>query len=160
MALDVGSNLPDITIHTKIDGKVEEINFRDWCADKKIVLFYVPGAFTQTCTNTHLPGFVRHCDQFAEKAVDAVACLSVNDVHVMHAWGDHVGALGKIVMLADSHAELARALGVNKDFGSVLGERAVRCGFIVDKGKIVHSFIEEPGQLTGSGAEAMLEALG
>ncbi len=86
------------------------------------------------------------------------ACRSM--MYVMHAWGEQVGALGKIVMLADSHAELARALGVNKDFGAVLGERAVRCGFIVDKGKIVHSFIEEPGQLTGSGAEAMLEALG
>lgn len=159
MALEVGTNLPEITIHTKTGDSVEEINFRDWCGDRKIVLFYVPGAFTQTCTNTHLPGFVRQFDSFAEKGVDAVACLSVNDVFVMHAWGDHVGALGKIVMLADSHADLARALGVNKDFGPVLGERAVRCAFIVDKGVIVHSFIEEPGQLTGSGADAMLEAL-
>ena len=83
----------------------------------------------------------------------------MNDAHVMKAWGEQVGALGKIVMLADSRAELAQSLGVTRDFGPVLGERAQRCGFIADKGIIIHSFIEEPGQLTGSSAEAILEAL-
>ena len=160
MALAVGTKLPNVTIHTKTKDSVEEINLLDWCGERRVVFFYVPGAFTQTCTNTHLPGFVRLFDSFAKKAVDVVACISVNDAHVMKAWGEQVGALGKIVMLADSRAELAQALGVTRDFGPILGERAKRCGFIVDKSIVTHSFIEKPGQLTGSGAEAMLEALG
>ena len=159
MALTVGKKLPNVTIHTKTEGSVEEINLLDWCGDRRIVFFYVPGAFTQTCTNTHLPGFVRLFNSFTKKAVDVVACISVNDAHVMKAWGEQVGAIGKIVMLADSRAELAQALELTRDFGPVLGVRAKRCGFIADKGIIIHSFIEEPGQLTGSSAEAILEAL-
>ena len=159
MALAVGTKLPNITIHTKTEDSVEEINLLDWCGERRVVFFYVPGAFTQTCTNTHLPGFVRLFDSFAKKAVDVVACISVNDAHVMKAWGEQVGALGKIEMLADSRAELAQTLGVTRDFGPVLGERAKRCCFVADEGIIIHSFVEEPGQLTGSSAEAVLEAL-
>ena len=94
-----------------------------------------------------------------EDLIRGIIVQSGNDAHVMKAWGEQVGALGKIAMLADSRAELAQALGVTRDFGPVLGERAKRCGFIADKGIIIHSFIEEPGQLTGSSAEAILEAL-
>ena len=159
MALAVGTKLPDVTLHTKTGDSVEEISLLDWCEDRRIVFFYVPGAFTQTCTNTHLPGFVRLFDSFAKKAVDVVACISVNDAHVMKAGAEQVGALGKIEMLADSRAELAQALGVTRDFGPVLGERAKRCCFVADEGIIIHSFVEEPGQLTGSSAEAVLEAL-
>ena len=141
MALAVGTKLPNVTIHTKTEDSVEEINLLDWCGERRVVFFYVPGAFTQTCTNTHLPGFVRLFDSFARKAVDVVACISVNDAHVMKAWGEQVGALGKIVMLADSRAELAQALGVTRDFGPVLGVRAKRCGFIADKGIIIHCLL-------------------
>ena len=83
MALAVGTKLPDVTLHTKTEDLVEEINLLDWCGEKRVVFFYVPGAFTQTCTNTHLPGFVRLFDSFTKKQVDAVACISVNYAHVM-----------------------------------------------------------------------------
>ena len=107
MALTVGKKLPNVSLHTKTEDSVEEINLLDWCGERRVVFFNVPGAFTQTCTNTHLPGFVRLFDTFAKKAVDVVACISVNDAHVMKAWGEQVGALGKIEMLAENHmAEL------------------------------------------------------
>lgn len=159
MTLTAGSPLPSAPIQIRTDDGVDTHDIRDWCGDRRVVFFVVPGAFTPTCSARHLPGFIDHHASFDAAGVDAIACLSVNDAFVMRAWGESAGAQGKVVMLADSQAELARALGIAKDFGPVLGERAMRCAFVVDKGEITHAYIEEPGAFEVSSAEAVLAAL-
>jgi peroxiredoxin len=159
MSLQRGIQLPDVTVFTKNDDGIEAHNLKEWSRGLKIVFFCVPGAFTQTCSERHLPGFIEHRDKFSERGIDAVVCIAVNDPHVMDAWGKQVGAKGKIEMMADPLAELATALQTRKDFGIPLGVRSKRCGFITNDGLVTYSFVEEPGELTGSGAEAMLAAL-
>jgi peroxiredoxin len=127
---------------------------------KKVVLVSVPGAFTPTCSAKHLPGFVEHADDFLEKGVDTVACMAVNDVFVMRAWGKDQGAGDKVKMLADGNGEYARALGLQLDgtaFG--MGMRGQRFAIIVDDGVAVHTAIEAPGKFEVSSAERVLAKL-
>jgi len=125
---------------------------------KKVVLFAVPGAFTPTCSMAHLPGFVVHVDDIKAKGVDTVACMSVNDVFVMHAWGQSANA-EHLMMLADGNAEFTAALGLELDgtaFG--MGKRSQRFAMIVDDG-IVSMLNVDAGALEGSSAETVLAAL-
>ena len=129
-------------------------------AGKKVVLVSVPGAFTPTCSASHLPGFVKQADALLAKGVDSIACMSVNDVFVMHAWGEdqHVG--DKVMMLADGNGEYAKALELEMDgtaFG--MGTRAQRFAMIVDDGTATHVAVEAPGQLEVSKAESVLANL-
>ena len=159
MSLQTGLQLPEVTVFTKSDDGLEAHNLNEWSQGRKIVFFCVPGAFTQTCSERHLPEFIEHRAKFAERGVDAVVCVAVNDPHVMHAWGKQSGATGKIEMMADPQAELAMALQTSKDFGVPLGIRSKRSGFITNDGVVSYAFVEEPGELTGSSAQAMLAAL-
>ena len=159
MTIAVGHTLPSITLFTKNENEVQKFDLSKWSLNKKVVFFFVPGAFTQTCSKQHLPGFVSKRDEFAKKGVDAVACISVNDPHVMLAWGQQTDAIGKIEMLSDPRAEFATALGTVKDFGQPLGIRSKRCGFVTEGGVITYLHIEEPGELSGSSAIEMLAAL-
>ena len=159
MSLQTGSQLPDVTVFTKGDDGLEAHNLNEWSQGRKIVFFCVPGAFTQTCSERHLPAFIEHREKFSEKGMDAVVCIAVNDPYVMDAWGKQVGASGKIEMMSDPQAELAMALQTSKDFGIPLGIRSKRCGFITNNGVVSYVFVEEPGELTGSSAEAMLAVL-
>ncbi len=129
-------------------------------AGKKVVLVSVAGAFTPTCSASHLPGFVKQADDLLAKGVDSIACMSVNDVFVMHAWGEdqHVG--DKVMMLADGNGEYAKALELEMDgtaFG--MGTRAQRFAMIVDDGTATHVAVEAPGQLEVSKAESVLANL-
>ncbi len=129
-------------------------------AGKKVVLVSVPGAFTPTCSASHLPGFVKQADELLAKGIDSIACMSVNDVFVMHAWGEdqHVG--DKVMMLADGNGEYAKALELEMDgtaFG--MGTRAQRFAMIVDDGTATHVAVEAPGQLEVSKAESVLANL-
>jgi peroxiredoxin len=159
MKLQTGFHVPDVTVFTAGDDGLDTHNLQEWSKGRKVVFFCVPGAFTQTCSELHLPGFIELSDKFAERGVDAIVCIAVNDPYVMSAWGKQTGASDKVEMMADPQAELAMALGTNKDFGAPLGIRSRRCGFIADNGVITYAFTENPGELTGSGAEAMLAAL-
>jgi peroxiredoxin len=104
---------------------------------KKVVLFSVPGAFTPTCSNQHLPGFVQQADTLRTKGVNTVACLSVNDVFVMDAWGKASGVHGKVTMLADGNAEYTKALGLELDAtGFGMGIRGQRFAMVVEDGKV------------------------
>jgi len=125
---------------------------------KKVVLFAVPGAFTPTCSVAHLPGFVVHVDEIKAKGVDTVACMSVNDVFVMHAWGQSANA-EHLMMLADGNGDFTGALGLELDgTGFGMGKRSQRFAMIVDDG-VVSLLNVDAGALEGSSAEAVLAAL-
>ena len=132
----------------------------DLFSGKKVVLVSVPGAFTPTCSMNHLPGYVDQIDALKGKNVDTVACMAVNDVFVMDAWGKDRGVGGNVMMLADGNGEYAGALGLEMDAsGFGMGIRGQRFAIIVDDGKATHVAIEAPGQFEVSKVEAILEAL-
>ena len=129
-------------------------------AGKKVVLVSVPGAFTPTCSASHLPGFVKQADALLAKGVDSIACMSVNDVFVMHAWGADQNVGDKVIMLADGNGEYAKALELEMDgtaFG--MGTRSQRFAMIVDDGTATHVAVEAPGQFEVSKAESVLANL-
>lgn len=126
--------------------------------DKRVVLFAVPGAFTPTCSNAHLPGYVVLADQLMAKGVDAICCLSVNDAFVMKAWQDAQNAEA-ITMLADGDGSWTRALGLAKETGAFGGVRAQRFALIANDGVVEQLFVEAPGKFEVSDAQSLLAAL-
>ncbi|WP_236896363.1 peroxiredoxin family protein [Devosia sp. SL43] len=125
-----------------------------------VVLFAVPGAFTPTCHVNHLPGFIANESKLRAKGVDRIVCASVNDHHVMKAWAEGSGALGKIDFMADGNAELAEALGLARDFsGSGMGKRFARAAMLIRDGIVDAVFIEDGPGVNASGAPAILMAL-
>ena len=127
---------------------------------KTVVLFSVPGAFTPTCDAKHLPGYLQHFDAFKAKGVDTIACMAVNDVFVMNAWGKASGAGDKVLMLADGNGDYSRALGLELDArGFGMGTRGQRFAVIVKNGVATHVNIEAPGKFEVSAAEYVLKQL-
>ena len=127
---------------------------------KRVVLVSVPGAFTPTCSMNHLPGFVDHADEFVARGVDTIACMAVNDVFVMSAWGKDREVGDKVLMLADGNGDYARALGLELDgTGFGMGMRGQRFAIVVDDGVATHVAVEAPAQFEVSKAEAVLEVL-
>ncbi len=127
---------------------------------KTVVLFSVPGAFTPTCDAKHLPGFVQLADQIRAKGVDLIACMAVNDVFVMNAWGKASGVGDKVMMLADGNGEYAKALGLSLDAsGFGMGQRGQRFALVVEDGVARHVDVEAPGQFKVSAAEHVLGQL-
>ena len=127
---------------------------------RKVVLFALPGAFTPTCSMNHLPGFLAACDSIKAKGIDTIACTSVNDVHVMNAWGKASGADGKIMMLADGNGDFARAMGLNVDLKAAgMGERSRRYSMLVDNGVVKTLNVEDKSGVNVSGADTMMEQL-
>ncbi len=159
MTLTAGAQIPDVTVHIKTEDGIEAIQTADYFANARCVMFVVPGAFTPTCSARHLPGFIEHIEKLKAGGVDKIACLAVNDAHVMKAWGDASGATGNIDMIADSTASFAEAMGIAVDMGPVMGYRAGRCAFIAENGVISKIFIEEPGAFDVSSAEHILSEL-
>jgi len=127
---------------------------------KKVVLFSVPGAFTPTCDARHLPGFIQHAADFKAKGVDTVACMAVNDVFVMKAWGKASAVEDKVLMLADGNGDYARALGLEMDAtGFGMGLRGKRFAVVVQDGVVKSLFVEGPGEFKVSSAEHVLSQL-
>ena len=160
MTIKQGDKLPSATLKIMGPDGPREVSVEDFFGGRKVVLFAVPGAFTRTCSAKHLPGFVGHADEILAKGVDAIACVSVNDVFVMNAWGKDRGVGDKVMMLADGNGEYARALGLEMDgtaFG--MGMRGQRFAIIVDDGTATHVAVEAPGKFEVSKAEAILDAL-
>lgn len=159
MTIREGDPIPNSVLSQMSGNGPQTINTSDYFANRKVVLFSVPGAFTPTCSAYHLPGFVDHLDDFFEKGVDAVACVSVNDVFVMHAWGQSAGADG-IDMLADGNGEFAIALGLELDGTAFfMGKRSQRFALIAEDGIVTRLMVEEPGEFRVSSAESVLAAL-
>ncbi len=127
---------------------------------KKVVLFAVPGAFTPTCSQEHLPGFVEKAAEIKARGVDTIACMAVNDAFVMDAWGSHAHVGDAILMLADGNAEYTQALGLALDAsGFGMGTRCQRFAMVVEDGTISQLHIEAPMAFKVSSAENILEHL-
>jgi peroxiredoxin len=128
---------------------------------KRVVLFAVPGAFTPTCSNSHLPGFLKNADALKAKGVDAIAVTGVNDVFVMEAWKKSTGATGKIEFLADGNGDFAKALEMTMDgSGGGLGTRSKRYAMLVEDGVVKKLNIEEaPGKAENSSADNLLKQM-
>lgn len=157
MTIQVGEKVPSVTLTRMGDKGPEPISTDDLFAGKKVVLFAVPGAFTPTCSAKHLPGFVEHADALKTKGIDEVACVSVNDVFVMGAWGKEQKAAAKVTMLADGDAQLTRALGLELDLtGKGLGVRSQRYAMLVEDGIVKSLNVDPGGSFDKSSAEAML----
>lgn len=161
MTIAVGARLPDTTFMTKEDGGLDALSTANVFAGKIVALFGVPGAFTPTCNGVHLPGFLAAMDQFEGKGVNTVACVSVNDAHVMQAWAEATGADGKILFLADGNADFARATGLDVDVSAGgMGTRLKRFSMLVDDCVVKELHIEVTrGQVIETSAEHLLLAL-
>ena len=160
MAIKVGERVPSGTLKMMTKDGPKDVSTDDLLRGKKVVLFSVPGAFTPTCDAKHLPGFVQLADQIRAKGVDTIACMAVNDVFVMNAWGKSSGVGDKVTMLADGNGEFAKALGLELDarkFG--MGTRGQRFALVIDDGVLKSLNVEEPGQFKVSAAEHVLGLL-
>jgi peroxiredoxin len=160
MTIAAGDKMPSGAFGIMTEAGPGAISTDDLFSGKKVVLISVPGAFTPTCSMNHLPGFVDQFDELKNKNVDTVACMAVNDVFVMDAWGKDRGVGENIMMLADGNGDYAKALGLEFDAsGFGMGVRGQRFAIVVDDGVATHVAVEAPGQLEVSKAEAILAAL-
>jgi len=160
MSIQAGEKMPSGAFGVMTDSGPGGMSTDDLFSGKKVVLVSVPGAFTPTCSMNHLPGFVDQADALRAKGVDTIACMAVNDVFVMDAWGKDRGVGDDVVMLADGNGDYARALGLEFDgSGFGMGTRGQRFAIIVDDGVATHVGVEEPGQFDVSKAEAILAKL-
>lgn len=126
----------------------------------RVVFFAVPGAFTPTCHVNHLPGFIANADKLRAAGVDRIVCAAANDQHVVKAWAEASGALGKIDFIADGNAALAKALGLDKDYsGAGMGTRFARSAMLITNGVVDAVFLEDAPGVTATGAPAILMAL-
>jgi peroxiredoxin len=160
MTIATGDRIPDVKVFTFGENGPEATTSGEVLGTGKVVLFAVPGAFTPTCSDHHLPGFVMRADELRAKGVDKVVCVSVNDPFVMSAWGNdqHVGR--SVVMLADGNGEFAAAMGLTMDgSGFGLGSRSQRYAAIIDDGVVTWLGIEPGPGLAASSAEEVLAAL-
>ncbi|MDG2501411.1 MAG: peroxiredoxin [Porticoccaceae bacterium] len=158
MTIQVGDKIPQGILTVMGAEGPAGISTTELFDGKKVVLFAVPGAFTPTCSMAHLPGFVVHVDEIKAKGVDTVACMSVNDVFVMDAWGKSANA-EHLMMLADGNATFTEALGLVLDgSGFGMGTRSLRFAMIVEDG-VVTLLNVDAATLDGSSAEAILAAL-
>ena len=160
MTISAGEKMPSGTFGVMTDAGPGAVSTDELFAGKKVVLVSVPGAFTPTCSMNHLPGFVDQAAQLTSKGVDTIACMAVNDVFVMDAWGKDRGVGDDVMMLADGNGDYARALGLEVDFtGFGMGMRGQRFAIVVDDGVATHVGVEAPGEFEVSKAEAILAAL-
>jgi peroxiredoxin len=160
MTIKVGDKLPSGTLtHMTKDGP-QKISTEQLFGGRKVVVFSVPGAFTPTCDAKHLPGFVQHADAIKAKGVHTIACMAVNDVFVMNAWGKASHVDDKVLMLADGNAEYAKALGLEMDAsGFGMGVRGKRFAIVADNGVVKGLYVEGPGEFKVSSAEHVLGQL-
>ena len=157
MRIAVGDTIPKATVYVMGESGPESKTSTDLFADRKVVLFALPGAFTPTCSAKHLPGFIDAASDFKGKGVDDIICLSVNDAWVMEAWGKAQGAQGKVTMVGDGNGDLSRAMGFASDMRkSGFGERSIRYAIVVDNGVVTHLNVEAPRKFEVSDAQTML----
>lgn len=157
MAIREGEKIPSVTVKAT---DMTDLSTEELFGGKKVVLFGVPGAFTPTCSNQHLPGFIEKADELRAKGVDDIVCMSVNDAFVMDAWGKQLGAGDKVRLIADGNGALSKALGLDFDgSGAGFGLRCQRFAAIVDDGVVKKLAVEEPMKFEVSSAESILSAL-
>lgn len=161
MPIEVGDKLPEATFKVRTSDGLGDVTTHELAAGKKIVLFAVPGAFTPSCHNQHLPSYLEHHDALKEKGIETIACVAVNDAFVLGAWGDESRTGDKVVLLSDGNADFTRAIGMDFDgSGFGLGTRSKRYAMIVEDGVVKHLAVEDaPPQVDASKADKLLAAL-
>jgi len=160
MTIAIGETLPTVDLYRMGDKGPEKVSSAELFTGRKTVLFAVPGAFTPTCSQAHLPGYVARADELAAKGVDQIVCLSVNDAFVMDAWGRQQNAGENILMIADGSGDFTRAVGLELDLSDRgLGKRSQRYAMVVDDGVVTRLSVEKAGKLEVSDADSMLAAL-
>jgi peroxiredoxin len=160
MTIKAGDKIPSATFTVYGAEGPKPLSSTELFGGKKVALFAVPGAFTPTCSAKHLPGFKTHAGHLRAKGVDTIACVSVNDVFVMHAWGENQGVGEDVLMLADGNGDFTKALGLELDAGRFgMGQRSQRYSMIVDDGVVKELNVEEGGEFRVSSADYMLAQL-
>ena len=161
MTIQVGDRLPAVNLKQLTADGIKDVPITDLTSGRKVVLFAVPGAFTPTCSEKHLPGFVEQAEAIKAKGVDAILCVAVNDPFVVGAWEKARNVGGKVQMLSDGNAEFTRALGLDFDGSAVgLGTRSKRYAMVVDDGTVKTLLVEDaPAQAEKSSAAAILATL-
>jgi peroxiredoxin len=160
MTIKVGEKAPEATFTTFGPEGPKPMSSDELFAGKKVALFAVPGAFTPTCSAKHLPGFKVNAGELKAKGVDTIACVSVNDVFVMKAWGEDQSVGDDVLMLADGNGDFTRAVGLELDAGRFgMGKRSQRYSMIVDDGVVKELNVEQGGEFKVSSAEYMLAQL-
>lgn len=158
--IQAGQTIPDVKVTLLEQGKLDELSTAEFFRGKKVVLFGVPGAFTPTCSDRHLPSFLENAEQIRAHGVDEIACTAVNDHYVLEAWGASRGVGKRIRMLADGNGDFARALGlVNDSRPWGLGFRSRRYAAIVEDGTVTAIWVDSPGRFEVSGADQVLAEL-
>ncbi len=160
MAIQVGDKIPSVRLQAVTPEGVKQVTTDELFGGKKVVLFAVPGAFTPTCSEQHLPGFVERAAEIKGKKVDAILCLSVNDPFVMAAWAKDRRVGSQVTLVADGSAEFTRAVGLDMDgskFG--MGTRSQRYALIAENGVVTHLAVDKPMKFELTSAEAVLERL-
>ena len=158
MTIQIGDRIPEVNIK-RINGGIDTVDTHRFFEGRKLVLFAVPGAFTPTCSEKHLPGFIAQFDAFRDKGV-GVACMSVNDPFVMKAWAASQNAPADMEILADGNGDFARALGLEMDASAYgMGLRSKRFAMYAEDGVVKLLEIEAPGEFRVSSAEHMLSLL-
>ena len=140
-----GERVPDVVFRIRKDGAFHDVTAADLFAGKRVALFALPGAFTPTCSSTHLPGYIGFAGKLRQAGIDAIYCLSVNDSFVMNAWAADQGATEDCVtMIPDGSGHFSRAMGmlVNKDDFS-FGDRSWRYAMVVNDGVIEQMWTED-----------------
>ncbi len=160
MTIKVGDRLPSVTLQLKDESGVRNIESDELFAGKKVVLFALPGAFTPTCSASHLPGYVLKAGDFHAKGVDSIVCLSVNDAFVMAAWGEDQNVGDRVMMIADGSAKFSITVGLELDLNERgMGIRSQRYAMIVNNAVVEALNLEEPGKFEVSDADTMLNCL-
>jgi glutaredoxin/glutathione-dependent peroxiredoxin len=161
MTIQVGDRLPAVNLKQLTADGIKDVPITDLTRGKKVVLFAVPGAFTPTCSEKHLPGFVEQADAIKAKGVDEILCVAVNDPFVLSAWEKARNVNGKVKILSDGNAEFTRAIGLDLDAsGFGLGTRSKRYAMVVEDGVVESLMVEDvPTQAEKSSASAILSAL-
>lgn len=160
MTIKLGDKLPDTTFMEMTGDGPGPVSTADVFAGKTVALFAVPGAYTPTCSASHLPGFVDKQGALAAKGIDAIVCTSVNDVFVMAAWGKSAGAGDTVRMLADGNGSFAQAVGLDMDAsGFGMGQRSQRYSMLVKDGVVTALNVEQGGDFEVSSADYMLARL-
>ena len=158
--IERGDSIPSVPVKLVTGDGIADTTSDTVLGEGLTVFFAVPGAFTPTCHINHLPGFVSNEAKLRAAGVDRIVCAATNDHHVMKAWAEATGALGKIDFLADGNGELARAMGLDKDLsGAGMGTRFVRSAALIRNGVVEAVFVEDAPGVTATGAPAILMAL-
>ncbi len=160
MTILAGEKMPSGSFGVMTESGPDQVSTDELFAGKKVVLVSVPGAFTPTCSKGHLPGYINLADDLRSKGINTIACMAVNDVFVMSAWGKDRDVGGKVMMLADGNADYAKALGLDFDASAHgMGIRGQRFAIVVDDGVATHVAVEAAGEFDVSKAESILATL-